>query len=298
MKHFHENLICKSSIKTPICASIPLMKKILPILLLFFHVCGAKAQSADSTKLQWTMLPEKHLVPLFTADSRAHRLSIQKPLNDNGYIGSMGGIFPVFSAGNHKRTFQFSAASTVYTTLRRWTDRGRLINVDFFVDFFGDLKLNEQWALRGGIGHTSQHLSDDAVVDEGARPINYTRDYGQLFGVYTHAKYNFRAYAGLTFNTNFKTTRSLGPILIPQIGWEHSPVKWKTNNFLYYAFDIKWRGELNYRTIQNYQLGYKYTIPYKHSLRFAINHSRGLDERGQFYTQTRNFTTFGFFFDF
>ncbi|MES2559872.1 MAG: DUF1207 domain-containing protein [Bacteroidota bacterium] len=274
------------------------MKKILPILLLFFHVYGAKAQSADSTKLTWTLLPETHLVPLFTADSRAHRLSIQKPFSDNGYIGSMGGIFPVFSVANSKKIFQVSAASTVYTTLRRWTDRGRLINVDFFVDIYGDLKLTEQWAIRSGIGHTSQHLSDDAVVDEGKMPINYTRDYGQLFGVYHHAGYAFRAYAGLIFNTNFKTTSSLGPILIPQIGMEHSPVKWKTHHYLYYAFDIKFRGELDYRTMQNYQIGYKYSVPYKHTFRFAINYSHGLDERGQFYTQTRNFGTIGVFFDF
>lgn len=274
------------------------LKKVLFLWIIFYSVSNIKAQSADSSALKWTMLPDTHIVPLFTADSRAHRLSIQKPFNDNGYIGSMGGIFPVFSVTNNKSVFQLSAASTVYTTLRRWTDRGRLINIDFFVDIFGDLKLSETWAMRGGIGHTSQHLSDDAVVDEGKNPINYTRDYGQLFGVYNSVLYNFRAYAGLTFNTNFKTTSSLGPILIPQIGWEHSVIKWKKHNSMYYAFDIKWRGELNYRTIQNYQIGYKYSVPFKHTFRFAINHSRGLDERGQFYTQTRNFSTFGFFFDF
>lgn len=275
-----------------------LLNKVLSIIGLTCIIHHAQAQAPDSSRLKWTMLPDTHLVPLFTADSRAHRLSIQKPFNDNGYIGSMGGIFPVFSVTNNKSVFQLSAASTVYTTLRRWTDRGRLINVDFFVDIFGDLKINEKWAIRGGIGHTSQHLSDDAVVDEGKNPINYTRDYGQLFGVYHHAHHQFRMYAGLTFNTNFKTTRSLGPILIPQIGWEHNVLKWKKHNYIYYAFDIKWRGELDYRTIQNYQLGYKYNVPLKHTLRFAINHSRGLDERGQFYTQTRNFSTLGLFFDF
>lgn len=275
-----------------------LFTKVLLMVCLISLIKQSQAQDVDSTELKWTMLPDTHLVPLFTADSRAHRLSIQKPFNDNGYIGSMGGIFPVFTVTNNKTAFQLSAASTVYTTLRRWTDRGRLINVDFFVDIFGDLKLSKQWAIRGGVGHTSQHLSDDAVVDEGKTPINYTRDYGQLFGVYNSTQHNFRAYAGLTFNTNFKTTRSLGPILIPQIGWEHSVFKWKSNNYLYYAFDIKWRGELSYRTIQNYQIGYKYSMPYKHTLRFAINHSRGLDERGQFYTETRNFSTIGLFFDF
>lgn len=275
-----------------------LIKKVQLILLLLSLSVESQAQSADSTKLTWTMLPETHLVPLFTADSRAHRLSIQKPFNDNGYIGSMGGVFPIFSATNSKHIFQFSVASTVYTTLRRWTDRGRLINVDFFVDFFGDLKLSENWSIRTGIGHTSQHLSDDAIQDEGINAINYTRDYGQLFGVYTHTKNMFRVYGGLTYHTTFKTTENRGNVLIPQIGYEQSVLKWKQHNYLYYAFDIKFRGELDYRTTQNYQIGYKFSMPYKHTLRFAINHSQGLDERGQFYTQTRNFTTFGFFFDF
>jgi hypothetical protein len=54
------------------------------------------AQTQDSIP-KWTILPESHIVPLFTADSRAHRLSIQKPISDNGYIASMGGIFPIFS---------------------------------------------------------------------------------------------------------------------------------------------------------------------------------------------------------
>lgn len=256
------------------------------------------SQKADSLTLKWKVLPETHVVPLFTADSRAHRLSLQSPLTDNGFIGSMGGIFPIFSVERNKKTFQFSTASTVYTTLRRWTNRGRLINVDFFVDFFGDLKFSDKWVIRTGVGHTSQHLTDDAIIDLGINAINYTRDYGQLFGVYTHHHNLFRAYAGVTYHTTFKTTSDLGQVFIPQIGFEHNALKWKDHNYFYYAFDIKFRGELDYRTTQNYQAGYKYGIPGKHTFRFALNHSIGLDERGQFYTQNRNFSTLGIFFDF
>jgi hypothetical protein len=255
------------------------------------------AQESDSLLRTWKILPDTHIVPLFTADSRSHRLSIQKPFNDNGYIGSMGGIFPVVSTTKNNRTLQLSAASTVYTTLRRWTDRGRLINIDFFVDIFFDVRFNKHWALRTGVGHTSQHFSDDAIQD-GLRPINYTRDYGQVFGVYTSASGRFLAYGGWIFNHSFKTTRNLSPISIFQLGFEHSPVKWLDNNYLFYGADIKFRGENDYRTIRNYQAGYKYARPGKHTLRCAVNYSTGLDERGQFYTSNRDLLTLGLFFDF
>jgi hypothetical protein len=254
------------------------------------------AQTQDSIP-KWTILPESHIVPLFTADSRAHRLSIQKPISDNGYIASMGGIFPIFSREKNKRIIQFSGASTVYTTLRRWTDRGRLINIDFFVDLYLDFKLNDHWAIRTGAGHTSQHLSDDAIQD-GLKQINYTRDYGQVFGVYSLPQYRFFCYGGWIFNNSFKTTSNMSPVSMFQFGFEHSPLKWFDNNYLYYAADIKFRGEMNYKTIQNYQLGYKYARPGKHTLRGAINYSTGLDERGQFYTQYRELLTTGVFLDF
>jgi hypothetical protein len=251
----------------------------------------------DTTTPKWDILPDKHIVPLFTADSRAHRISLQKPLNDNGYIGSMGGIFPLVAYTRGGRTLQFSAATTAYTTLRKWTNRGRLINVDFFVDFFLDLKLNEHWALRSGMGHTSQHLTDDAIV-EGLIPIQYTRDYAQLFGVYTNTRHRLMLYAGWIFNGNLKTNVNYGMVSMFQLGFEHAPVKWFDNNYLYYAADVKFRGESDYRTIHNVQLGYKYARAGKHTFRFAAGYTGGMDERGQFYKQTREFTYLGIYFDF
>jgi hypothetical protein len=268
------------------------------VIVSFAAIFSVSGQSDTTQKLAWSILPQEHLVPLFTADSRAHRLSIQKTIQSNGYIGSMGGIFPVFTVAKGPRAFQFSVASTVYTTLLKWTDRGQLQNIDFFVDFFGDIKFNDHWALRGSLGHTSQHLSDDAMVTEKRIPINYTRDYAQLFGDYQNKQYRFRLYGGLTYNGNLKAVKSYGVVLMPQFGFEHSPVKWFLHNYLYYAADIKFRGESDYRTIQNYQIGYKYAIEKQHTFRFAFDHSRGMDERGQFYTQARNFSRFGFYFDF
>jgi hypothetical protein len=274
---------------------ISYQKAFVLLCIAFLSIKGFAQQ--DSTRLKWDILPDKHIVPLFTADSRAHRLSIQKPFNDNGYIGSMGGVFPVVSLSKGNRALQLSTASTLYTTLTRWTNRGRLLNVDFFVDIFLDLKLNDHWALRSGIGHTSQHLSDDAI-QENYVPIQYTRDYGQLFGVYTHERLRLLCYGGWIFNTNLKTNINYGAVSMFQLGFEHAPVKWFDNNYMYYAADIKFRGERDYTTIRNVQVGYKYARPGKHVFRFAFNYCSGMDERGQFYTQNRDFTTIGTYFDF
>lgn len=265
-------------------------------LLLCLVLLGKYAISqTDSSHLKWDILPNTHLVKLFTADTRAHRLSLHKPWGNNGYVGSMGGIFPVAKIYNNQRAFQVSVASTVYTTLQRWVNRGILVNIDFFVDIYGDYKINNNWAIRGAIGHTSQHLSDDAMI-AGNMPINYTRDYGQLFGIYNTK--HFSCHAGITLNTNLKTTKDYGVVLMPQFGFEHSPINWKTNSSLYYAADIKFRGEHNYGTIQNIQVGYKYNKSLQHTFRFCVNYTSGYEERGQFYTQKRNFMQTGVYFDF
>jgi hypothetical protein len=256
---------------------------------------GLIAQSSDSANLHWTLLPDSHLVSLFTADSRAHRMSLQKPFGDNGYIFSMGGIFPIVGVKYKKRAVQFSAATSIYSTLKRWTKRGLVENVDFFVDLYLDIYLNPTWAIRTGAGHTSQHLSDDALL-AGLTPINYVRDYSQFFVI--RKSRNGMVYAGLYYNDNFKTTVDLSPKLIYELGFEQSVWRWFNHNALYIAADIKFRGEVNYKTSQQYQLGYKYQVPNKRAMRVALSHSRGMEDRGQFYTQTRSMVTLGVFLDF
>lgn len=268
------------------------------ILLLFGFMLAANilfAQPADSAKLQWNLMPDTHLVSLFTADSRAHRMSLQKPFDDNGYIFSMGGIFPIVGVKYKKRAVQLSAATSIYSTLKRWTNRGLVENVDFFVDLYVDIYLNPTWAIRTGAGHTSQHLSDDALI-AGLTPINYVRDYSQLFVV--RKSRHGMVYAGLYYNDNFKTTVDLSPKIMYEIGFEQSVLRWFNYNALYLAADIKFRGEVDYKTSQQYQLGYKYHVPGRKAMRVALSHSRGMEDRGQFYTQTRSMVTMGVFLDF
>jgi hypothetical protein len=247
------------------------------------------------------LMPESHLIPVFTADQRAHRLSLVNVTGTTEFIGSMGGIFPVVRITRGKQILQMSAASTLYTTLVRQAQGGRLLNTDFFVDLFFDLELHPRWVVRWGAGHTSQHLSDD--VAHRILGINYVRDYYDFMGVFRLSPGQGFVYGGVVLNNNFKTTNDsqafdLSGTPLLRLGFEHAPLKVGPYGRLFYAADVKFKGELGYRTTQNVQAGIRFTNPHGRAIRFAFNYAWGYDERGQFYTKKRDFAGVGFYLDF
>lgn len=269
------------------------------IFISTFSIHNICAQTKDSTQIKWGVLPQKKLSPIFTADARAHRISIQRVLGNNSYLGSMGGIFPLILVQKNNQALQLCAAASTYLTLKRSINHGSVENIDFFADVYLDAKITESFFLRLGTGHTSQHLSDDAI-NKGAAFANYARDYHQLFGIYKNNKYRFFAYSGIVFNYNFKTMPGINisntPII--QFGFEHTPFTFGKAQSVYYAADFKLHGELNYQSAHHVQLGYRVQKKELKALRIAFDYSAGLEERGQYYTQTRNFTSLGIYLDF
>lgn len=278
------------------------MRSILLIGVLLwsiFSVNGNTTDSVSTPKITTQWLPNK-LISAFTADARTHRLQILKRTQGTEFFGSMGGQFPVVNINALGKTLQVSAAGSTYLTLQRYVQRGQVINVDFFVDFLFDLELRKSWFLRGGFGHTSQHIADDAVAS-GITPINYVKDYGQLFSV--HKLYNNRImlYEGLYYFDNFKIgdaiPRDLSGKILLQTGGEYQFFTWQKAHALYIAGDIKFRQEFSFKTTQNIQLGYVANMPPNRRFRFAYNYLSGFDERGQFYNQRINLHTLGAYFE-
>src|SRR5437868_13917435 len=129
-----------------------MLKKHIAFTALFMLNYAAIAQSVPTDTdtigtFRFTLMPESHLVPLFTADQRAHRISFLNLAGTSEFIGSMGGVFPIVRIERNEKALQFSAASSLYTTLVRHTGGGSLINTDFFVDLFFDLKLHERFLV-------------------------------------------------------------------------------------------------------------------------------------------------------
>lgn len=268
------------------------------VVLLLFPASMLAVQPADSARGKKTeIMPVTHLVGLFTADTRAHRFNFVKTDYGHEFVAGIGGVFPVLRIAGEKRKYQFSVASTLYTTLYRWNLRGRLVNADFFVDFFFDIRWNERWAIRTGTGHTSHHLSDDAVIDLKRTAINYLRDYFQAFACYTTANGLLHVYGGPILNANFKTTENLSPKLMLQTGFEQAFMR-KGDRAFYLAADIKFRGEFNFATTHNLQLGYRYGNTHGRVFRLALNRTAGYEERGQFYTEQRTISSMGIYLDF
>ncbi|MBP7510282.1 MAG: DUF1207 domain-containing protein [Bacteroidia bacterium] len=269
------------------------MKILLLLALPFF-----KSAPQDSSGMRITTLPESKMVATFTADTRANRLSFQRNFDEISYTASMGGIFPILNFNKGKFNSQLSVAGSTYLTLARQNGAGSVKNVDFFGDILLDIQLSKLSVLRLGTGHSSQHLSDDAII-AGAPFKNYAKDYHQVLYILMLKKWGLQAYGGLHYNYNFKTQGDISGKAMVQLGFEQCPFA-KRNYLrnLYYGCDLKLREEHNYATTFNFQFGYKMVNQNGKALRIAIDYTEGIDERGYYQPTNRNFAHMGIYFDF
>lgn len=274
-----------------------------PLLYILLYLCSVSySQTPGKNGVSIDLLPQTKLIRTYTADARSHRLQVLKDINDKGFIGSLGGQFPVLSMHALQKELQFSVAASAYTTLNRYAGRGQLINVDFFVDFLFDLKLTDDWKLRGGFGHTSQHLTDDALAS-GLVAQNYAKDYLQLQTVHTLWQERLMLYGGVYYFDNFKLTDNnvamdFSRKVMIQAGFEADIYRFSPSLAFYAAGDIKLRQEFDFGNTHAIQAGFKIFNARQKVLRLAYNYLGGYEERGQFYKNTASLNTIGLYFDF
>ena len=266
--------------------------------ILFVFLCWTGLACAeDSTAIRFKAFPNQKLVGIFSADARAHRLGFSRNLDQQSYGVSMGNIFPIVNIFKGKFTAQLNAAGSTYITLLRLNQAGSVLNSDYFSDIYVDISFQSPFILRLGTGHSSQHLSDDAII-AGANYQNYAKDYHQVMGIYQNKNQHLTAYAGLFYNYNFKTSGDISHKQLWQLGIMHYPFKNKKLAPIYYGADIKFREELNFQHSFNLQIGYALRNEYDHAIRLAANLSQGTDERGYFHPNMRNFAHIGIYFEY
>ncbi len=279
------------------------MKTNLVFLFLLFFVLNS-VFSADKVNLNRKSIVIKpcrpaHLVPIYAADTRAHRLSLQRSFNSSEYIGSMGGQFSLYNLEKGRHKFQFELAGTTYLGLLRSINHGSVINTDYFVDVFLNYQFNRNWAVRFGTGHTSQHLSDDAIVNANYQFRNYARDYHQIGVSYIGERNKFHFYNNFIYNYNFKTDTDISGKLTIQPGFELNinQVFFKQENPSGFSIgvDAKFRGELNYKSTRNLQFAYQFAHVQPQKLKLVLNFTGGADERGQFYESSRSLIRAGIY---
>ncbi len=246
-----------------------------------------------------TFLPKQKYVSAFTANGNEHRISYNKLLNRNSLIGSMGGIFPMANVQFKDLDAQISIASSVYTFLNSAGLRFQVVNVDFFVDMYADIKLSSETTARIGWGHTSQHLADDSFESLGfTKSVNYARDYYQLFFIHQIPFIKGFVYGGTYYNFSFLIDKRIDGEFLWEAGSEFFNVPIYGPVHFYSALDIKLRSELAYGATQSYQAGIKIQNESLTAMRLAYTYRTGIEERGQFYHQRNTYHTIGMFFDF
>ena len=268
-------------------------------MTLFILICYSTSAFAGDFDSLITFLPKQKYVSPFTANGNEHRISYNKLLNRNSLIGSMGGIFPMANIQFKGIDAQVSIASSIYTFLNSAGIRFQVVNVDFFVDMYADVKLTSSATVRIGWGHTSQHLADDAFESLGyTKSVNYARDFYQLFLIHQVPLIKGFVYGGTYYNYSFLIDKRIDGEFLLEAGSEFLNVPiFRPVNF-YSAVDIKLRSELAYGATQSYQTGIKIQNESLSAMRVAYTYRTGIEERGQFYTQRNNYHTVGMFFDF
>ncbi len=289
---------------TPLCVkACALAKDLRPrrgaggmLFLLFLSTIFCTAGDFDSLI---TFLPKQKYVSTFTANGNEHRISYNKLLNRNSLIGSMGGIFPMANIHLGELDAQVSIASSIYTFLNSAGLRFQVVNVDFFVDMYVDVKLSPLATARIGWGHTSQHLVDDAFESLGyTKSINYARDFYQFFLIHQVPLIKGYFYSGTYYNYSFLIDKRIDGKFLWEAGSEFLNIPIYNKILFYSAVDIKLRSELAYGATQSYQIGFKVQNELLNSIRIAYTYRTGIEERGQFYNQRNNYHTIGMFFDF
>jgi hypothetical protein len=266
--------------------------------LLVLCCCTTALFSSDLDSLI-TFLPKQKYVSAFTANGNEHRISYNKLMNRNSLIGSMGGIFPMADIHFEGLDAQVSIASSIYTFLNSAGIRFQVVNVDFFVDMYADIKLSSSTTTRIGWGHTSQHLVDDAFESLGyTKSVNYARDFYQCFLIHQIPFIKGFVYGGTYYNFSFLIDKRIDGEFLWEAGSEflNVPIYGRVN--FYSAIDIKLRSELAYGATQSYQAGLKLQNESLSAMRLAYTYRTGIEERGQFYNQRNHYHTIGMFFDF
>jgi hypothetical protein len=278
------------------CRNNLFMKNIC-LLFNFSFIIFLNLKASDTLNTKWQVLPQPKLVQTFTADSRASRLSFARNFDENSYNASMGGILPIIGVKQGKFNGQLSAAGSTYLTLKRANGGGSVVNTDFFAEVFLDASLSNYYYLRLGTGHSSQHLSDDAIVS-GLTFTNYAKDYHYAGLIYKRQAWHLQAYGLAHYNYNFKTQTNLSGKWMLQLGFEHTALTINSELHFYYASDIKLKEELNFEPTINIQTGLKLGNEGQENMRLAFDQTWGAEERGSFMYEKRNFSRLGIYLDF
>ncbi|HZY10134.1 MAG TPA: DUF1207 domain-containing protein [Bacteroidota bacterium] len=264
-------------------------------LILFFLPCILYSQALQKIEI----LPQKRIVPIFTADAVAHRMGVTSINIGRRVSISLGNILPVLDLVVYDQKLRLNLGGSVHAELEP-DDRASLVTTDYFVDYIlVDIPFTNDFILRMGAGHSSHHLSDNWFeLLQKTKSLVYSKDYVRLFVVKKIPSLNLFVYVGAVYSYYFVVDQEIFRPWALQCGGEKDIASYYNDMLtLYGAFDIKVRQESSFAATHNYQFGLRLQNHSERSLRLAYQFRTGIDERGQYYTERRSFHGLSLFID-
>jgi hypothetical protein len=247
------------------------------------------------SQTEFKIFPEEKIYHNYYADAISHQFSLLKDFGSNEWYGGIGTDKPLLTFKIDNNVYQFTAAATVFSTLKITPPHIQVFTADYLVDFFFDRQLGDDFILRFNWGHLSAHFVDDGILQLNESSINYVRDYVGLQAEKLIDILNSKAYAAFTYNFHNEPRKNKHTRL--QLGFD-ARKKISQNFLLYFAFDFKMKAEVNNGTTKAFQIGLKYPPLGDSSIRLSYTFRTGYDERGQLYDETSSRNILGLYFDF
>ncbi|MBI3006114.1 MAG: DUF1207 domain-containing protein [Ignavibacteriales bacterium] len=235
--------------------------------------------------------PSYQMLRPFIGDVMAHRFGAAKLFGNKQFRGTVGSVVPVLGTDYPGFMLQASVGASVHAQLDLEQSIS-LMSTEFVIDFFLlDALVHESTIIRLGVSHTSHHLGDNALARLNAKPLDYSRDYLQLF--FVHMFSPVRLYTGTQYSYNFVAGSPIHKPWWIQTGVDAELFSFGPGFVVYAGSDFKFRQEVSFASTQRFELGFLWPSTNGRNLRFSLAHQTGVDERGQFYAEHIQWNSIG-----
>jgi hypothetical protein len=271
------------------------------ITFIFFLSLGSW-RSALSQESSVTFLPAGHVFAPLLADPREPNTSLAISPDLTQYDGALGGTLDLLRWANSDGSrWAWGALGSGYLSILRYSYTQQPFNFRLEdIDLWWGTYVGESsgpFSNRLEYLHGTSHLGDYYFFS-GLQPISYTRDGLQLTDSFQPSP-SFRLYGALGY---WLYADPSAPSLFAQLGTEvYTHYSHFDGNLFrgFFAYDLKIGNEVNGVLDQNFELGVQLKGSKEDSpgIRLAVLYYNGNNLYGQFYGQSDNHWSFGFFVD-
>jgi hypothetical protein len=278
------------------------MVRVFTTFILFLILSLGFWRSALSQENSLMFLPAGHVFAPLLADPREPNTSLAVSPNVTQLDGALGGTLDLLRLTNSDGSrWSWGALGGGYLSILRYvyTDQPfsfRLEDIDLWLGTYVSESFGA-FSNRLEYLHGTSHLGDYYFFS-GLQPVSYTRDGLQFTDSFQPSDF-LRLYAGLGYWLYADLST---PALTTQLGTEiYTNYSHLDGNLFrgYFAYDLKIGNEINGVLDQNFELGvqFKGTKEDSPGIRLAVLYYNGNNLYGQFYGQSDNHWSFGFFVD-